>query len=128
MVSCCSSQALKDEALRLFGEWHEPNKHLLEATTLELVSGYPVYDRALLTSDMLFSFSSDAVGRCGASNESVQGGKCCLTTVVRTRSHSWAPLCITAFAGVSRTIVRLVFGILFVIYGTVSYHCSQVSV
>lgn len=47
--------ALKQEALRLCGEWHEPIHELLTATPDRLVSGYPVYDRALLTSDLLTS-------------------------------------------------------------------------
>jgi 2-polyprenyl-6-methoxyphenol hydroxylase-like FAD-dependent oxidoreductase len=54
-VSHRGSQALKQEALRLCGEWHEPIPELLNATPEALVSGYPTYDRALLSSNLLSS-------------------------------------------------------------------------
>ncbi|MGJ8673168.1 FAD-dependent oxidoreductase [Rubritalea sp.] len=46
------AQALKEEACRRC-QWHEPIPQILEATEAELISGYPVYDRALLTADLL---------------------------------------------------------------------------
>lgn len=45
-------QALKDEAYRRC-QWHEPIPQILAATQAEQVSGYPVYDRALLTPELL---------------------------------------------------------------------------
>ncbi|NLQ16232.1 FAD-dependent monooxygenase [Marinomonas sp. M1K-6] len=46
------AQALKDEACRRT-QWHSPIPQILAATPLSLVSGYPVYDRALLEPDWL---------------------------------------------------------------------------
>lgn len=51
-LSALGSQALKDEACRRC-DWHEPIPQILTATEAELVSGYPVYDRALMTSELL---------------------------------------------------------------------------
>ena len=48
-VSQGGAHSLKQEALRLCGEWHDPVPQLLNATPEALVSGYPVYDRELLT-------------------------------------------------------------------------------
>lgn len=42
-----SSEALKAEALRRCGAWHEPIPQLLGTTSPELITGYPVYDRDL---------------------------------------------------------------------------------
>lgn len=44
--------ALKHEAMRRC-PWHDPITQLLAATPENLVSGYPVYDRALLDADLL---------------------------------------------------------------------------
>ena len=38
-------KALRDEALRRCGSWHPPIPQLLRDAPLELVTGYPVYDR-----------------------------------------------------------------------------------
>ncbi len=46
------AQALKDEACRRT-QWHDPIPQILAATKASLVSGYPVYDRDLLTSALL---------------------------------------------------------------------------
>ncbi|WP_067985783.1 FAD-dependent oxidoreductase [Neptuniibacter pectenicola] len=46
------AQALKDEACRRT-QWHQPIPQILAATQPSLVSGYPVYDRALLTPERL---------------------------------------------------------------------------
>jgi salicylate hydroxylase len=46
-------QALKDQAIARCHSWHTPVPHILRDTPASLVSGYPVYDRALLTTDML---------------------------------------------------------------------------
>lgn len=40
--------ALREEAIKRCNLWHTPVAEILEATPIELVSGYPVYDRALL--------------------------------------------------------------------------------
>lgn len=46
-LSAKGSQALKEEACRRC-QWHDPIPQVLAATDQALVSGYPVYDRALL--------------------------------------------------------------------------------
>lgn len=46
------AKALKEEAC-LRTQWHVPIPQILAATDEELISGYPVYDRELLTADML---------------------------------------------------------------------------
>lgn len=43
-----NSAALKSEALKRCGEWHQPIPELLRATPEVLISGYPAYDRAPL--------------------------------------------------------------------------------
>jgi salicylate hydroxylase len=45
-------QALKDEAIRRC-QWHDPIPQILSATSKGQVSGYPVYDRALLEPELL---------------------------------------------------------------------------
>lgn len=47
-LSAQGSEALKAEACRRL-PWHTPIPEILSATPAELVSGYPVYDRELLT-------------------------------------------------------------------------------
>jgi 2-polyprenyl-6-methoxyphenol hydroxylase-like FAD-dependent oxidoreductase len=51
-LSALGKQALKKEAVHR-AQWHAPIPQILEATLAEQVSGYPVYDRALLTSKLL---------------------------------------------------------------------------
>ena len=46
------AEALKEEALRRT-PWHEPIPQILQATEVSKISGYPVYDRALLTPEHL---------------------------------------------------------------------------
>jgi salicylate hydroxylase len=46
---------LKDEALARCQNWHAPIPDILNKTPVELVSGYPVYDRDHLTTEMLQS-------------------------------------------------------------------------
>jgi len=53
------SSALKEEALRRCQSWHVPIPEILKATPIELVSGYPVYDRDILTSDVLSASRRD---------------------------------------------------------------------
>lgn len=64
-VSRNGAHVLKEEALRLCGEWHEPIPELLNATPEALVSGYPVYDRALLSSSLLPSSRVTLLGDAG---------------------------------------------------------------
>jgi len=45
-------QSLKQEALRRC-QWHDPIPQILAATPESLISGYPVYDRALLEPELL---------------------------------------------------------------------------
>jgi 2-polyprenyl-6-methoxyphenol hydroxylase-like FAD-dependent oxidoreductase len=51
-LSAQGPQALKDEACRRT-QWHDPIPQILAATDATQVSGYPVYDRELLQSEIL---------------------------------------------------------------------------
>ena len=51
-LSAQGTQALKEEACRRC-QWHDPIPQILSATLATQVSGYPVYDRALLESELL---------------------------------------------------------------------------
>jgi len=51
-LSAKGPKALKEEALRRT-QWHSPIPQILEATQEDLISGYPVYDRELLSSELL---------------------------------------------------------------------------
>lgn len=51
-LSAQGPSALKEEAIRRC-QWHTPIPQILTATPEALVSGYPVYDRALLKSELL---------------------------------------------------------------------------
>lgn len=51
-LSAQGAQALKEEACRRC-QWHEPIPQILAATLAAQVSGYPVYDRALLEPELL---------------------------------------------------------------------------
>lgn len=51
-LSAQGVQALKDEACRRT-QWHDPIPQILAATRGAQISGYPVYDRALLESQLL---------------------------------------------------------------------------
>ena len=51
-LSAQGAQALKEEACRRC-QWHDPIPQILAATKVSQVSGYPVYDRALLEPELL---------------------------------------------------------------------------
>ena len=51
-LSAQGAQALKDEACRRI-QWHKPIPQILSATLPAQISGYPVYDRELLKSELL---------------------------------------------------------------------------
>ncbi|HKM37585.1 MAG TPA: NAD(P)/FAD-dependent oxidoreductase [Thiopseudomonas sp.] len=51
-LSAEGAEALKAEACKRT-QWHSPIPQILAATPTDLVSGYPVYDRALLSADVL---------------------------------------------------------------------------
>lgn len=51
-LSAQGSQALKEEACRRT-QWHDPIPQILTATLEAQISGYPVYDRELLDSELL---------------------------------------------------------------------------
>jgi salicylate hydroxylase len=53
-LSARGAQALKKDACRRC-DWHDPIPQILAATEESLVSGYPVYDRALLVPELLES-------------------------------------------------------------------------
>jgi 2-polyprenyl-6-methoxyphenol hydroxylase-like FAD-dependent oxidoreductase len=52
MLSAIGPRALKEEACRRT-QWHDPVPQIVAATLEAQVSGYPVYDRALLKSELL---------------------------------------------------------------------------
>lgn len=52
------SGALKSEALKRCGEWHCPIPELLRDSPIELISGYPVYDKDILD-DIIFRVGSE---------------------------------------------------------------------
>jgi salicylate hydroxylase len=47
------AQALKEEALRRCPSWHAPIPQILEETPVSLITGYPAYDRELLSREWL---------------------------------------------------------------------------
>ena len=51
-LSAKGPEALKEEACRRT-QWHTPIPQILAATQAALISGYPVYDRALLQPELL---------------------------------------------------------------------------
>lgn len=51
-LSAQGAQALKEEACRRT-QWHKPVPQIVSATLLTQISGYPVYDRELLKSELL---------------------------------------------------------------------------
>lgn len=51
-LSALGNQALKEEAIRRT-PWHDPIPQILASTPETLISGYPVYDRELLTPELL---------------------------------------------------------------------------
>lgn len=51
-LSAKGTQALKEEACRRT-QWHDPIPQILKATNVAQISGYPVYDRALLQPELL---------------------------------------------------------------------------
>lgn len=56
-LSARGAQALKNEAC-LRTQWHDPIPRILNATDPSLISGYPVYDRALLEQEALEKIGS----------------------------------------------------------------------
>jgi 2-polyprenyl-6-methoxyphenol hydroxylase-like FAD-dependent oxidoreductase len=59
-LSTLGPKALKEEACRRTN-WHDPIPQIVSATLESLISGYPVYDRVLLTSDMLEKLRSSTI-------------------------------------------------------------------
>lgn len=51
------AKVLKEQAC-LRTQWHDPIPQIIAATDEELISGYPVYDRKLLSADMLNKFGN----------------------------------------------------------------------
>ena len=56
-LSTEGAEALKAQACKR-AQWHSPIPQILAATPADLVSGYPVYDRALLSADALADMGS----------------------------------------------------------------------
>ena len=53
LLSKNGATALKKEALKRCELWHDPVPKLLSDTPEDLISGYPVYDRDIVDSEML---------------------------------------------------------------------------
>lgn len=51
------SQALRQEAIQRTN-WHSPIPEIINVTLANQISGYPVYDRALLTSELMANFEN----------------------------------------------------------------------
>lgn len=51
-LSSCGSEALKNEAISRTN-WHSPIPEIIAATSTAQISGYPVYDRELLNTELL---------------------------------------------------------------------------
>jgi hypothetical protein len=77
-VSRRGAEALKHEAIRLCGEWHDPIPQLLSCTPANLVSGYPVYDRDILTGELL---SSERVTLLGDAAHPMSPFKVCVLSL-----------------------------------------------
>ena len=56
-LSTNGSEALKEEAIRRT-PWHTPIPQIIAATKEVQISGYPVYDRALLSSELIKEFGN----------------------------------------------------------------------
>lgn len=52
ILSTKGSKALKEEAISRT-QWHSPIPEIIKATNLELISGYPVYDREIISVEIL---------------------------------------------------------------------------
>jgi len=64
-LSSNGSEALQKEALSRLRSWHQPIESILQTTKPHLVTGYPVYDRKMLSPELLsnlgnFSLIGDA--------------------------------------------------------------------
>jgi len=60
-LSKSGPQSLKQEAIRRCGTWHVPIPDLIQQTPEALISGYPVYDRPLLTKTLLREGKSKSI-------------------------------------------------------------------
>lgn len=90
-LSRCGPSALKAEAVRRCGEWHDPIPAMLERTPLEYITGYPCYDRELL--DRGFFRTGQQVSRCIGSD---------LTTLIGDGAHPMSPFKVTTDTGTRR--------------------------
>lgn len=54
-LSSKGSEALKEEAIKRTN-WHSPVPEIINATLANQISGYPVYDRALLSAELMENF------------------------------------------------------------------------
>jgi 2-polyprenyl-6-methoxyphenol hydroxylase-like FAD-dependent oxidoreductase len=64
-LSKSGPRALKNEAIQRCGSWHVPIPQLIKQTPETLISGYPVYDRPLVTSTLL----REGQGKCTESRK-----------------------------------------------------------
>lgn len=52
-LSSQGPQAMKEEALQRLGTWHKPIPQILALTSVSDITGYPVYDRSVLDTELL---------------------------------------------------------------------------
>ena len=74
-------RALKEEALNRVGHWHVPVPDLIEHTPLELITGYPVYDRDVVDVET-FRFGD------GSATEQMDYGR---VTLIGDAAHPMSP-------------------------------------
>lgn len=72
--------ALKAEAVRRCGGWHDPIPAMLERTHIELISGYPCYDRLIVDGEIF---------RKGPQDSRSSGGELC--TLIGDGAHPMSP-------------------------------------
>mmetsp|Transcript_11700 Transcript_11700/g.13606 ORF Transcript_11700/g.13606 Transcript_11700/m.13606 type:complete len:179 (+) Transcript_11700:1004-1540(+) len=85
-LSAKGPRALQDEAIRRCGKWHTPIPQLLSNTPLELISGYPVYDREIIDEECF------RYGRDHCDNESEEQNKSVSrVTLIGDAAHPMSP-------------------------------------
>ena len=88
MLSARGPGSLKDEALLRCGSWHNPIPQLLASTPRSLISGYPVYDRAILNATKL------RIGSCSSNCKQGGGGNhstMSRVTLIGDAAHPMSP-------------------------------------
>ena len=93
---CNRAQELRDLALSLCGQWAEPFPTIIASTPLDLISGYPVYDRDPLTQASSEWRLGQSKPTCAVSQQTqgagTHGGKWTRVTMVGDAAHCMSPL------------------------------------